>query len=235
MTSYLSILSNYPVKDSYFKWEILRDDLRMKSWKDLSMYYAPFDHIQKEAKVVLIGITPGWTQTEIAYRTYVRSIAKGETPQRALLRVKSEASFGGRMRKNLITMLDAIGLNTKLRISTCNDLFENYGLLHSTSLLRYPVFKSEDNYSGYSPPLTNPVICRWVREFGIKELNLFRNALLIPLGKMVDITIKREINNLSQNKILTGFPHPSPGNGHRLKIFKKEFTSLCSAIKNWNP
>ncbi len=32
------------------------------------MYYAAFDHVNEDAKVAVVGITPGWNQMEIAHR-----------------------------------------------------------------------------------------------------------------------------------------------------------------------
>ena len=45
---------------------ILKSDLVIHSDnKGLDVVYAPFEHINNKAKVVIVGITPGWTHLKI--------------------------------------------------------------------------------------------------------------------------------------------------------------------------
>ena len=58
------------------------------------------------------------------------------------------------MRTNLVKMLDHIGANHYLRLSSSAELFgTRKDLVHYTSALRYPVFKNGENYSGSSVDL----------------------------------------------------------------------------------
>ena len=34
-----------------------------------AVHYAPFDHVNRDARIVLVGLTPGWQQTELAFET----------------------------------------------------------------------------------------------------------------------------------------------------------------------
>ena len=52
----------------YTKAQLARDDFLLFRDGSISAYYVPFHHINKRAKVVLIGLTPGWTQMEEAFR-----------------------------------------------------------------------------------------------------------------------------------------------------------------------
>lgn len=54
---------------------------------------------------------------------------------------KRNSRFAGSMRKNLIEMLDDLQFNKKIHIDSCSALFKNHDeLLHTTSMLPYPVF-----------------------------------------------------------------------------------------------
>ena len=67
------------------------------------------------------------------------------------------------MRNNLIDMLDEIGLNRKLNISSCSEMFnEENNLMHTTSLIKYPVFINGKNYNGHNPEiLKNEVLFKY--------------------------------------------------------------------------
>ncbi len=129
----------------------LPTELLIEEDGDLSVYYAPFDYINTEAKIVICGITPppGFQQAILALEEAGKQLRQGATPEAAKLAAKNTASFGGPMRSNLIRLLDYIGIPQKLDIDSCSELFgSKSNLVHYTSALRYPVFKSLKNYSG---------------------------------------------------------------------------------------
>ena len=106
------------------KEKILKSDLLMHSFKDgLDIVYAPFDHINKEAKIVIIGITPGWTQLKEAYKYIIKN---QHLDTKTLMNfAKRKASFSGVMRNNLISWLDQIQLSKFLKVTSCKNLFDN--------------------------------------------------------------------------------------------------------------
>jgi hypothetical protein len=77
---------------------------------DLVISYAPFEYIQGDARVVIVGITPGAQQAGNALCEVRRQLIAGADYQRALAAAKVFASFSGPMRNNLVAMLDHIGL-----------------------------------------------------------------------------------------------------------------------------
>lgn len=84
-----------------------------------------FDYINTSAKVVIVGITPGNTQ--------LTNSREGLSPRE----IKRINAFAGIMRPNLIAMLDYIGINKLLRISSCSSLWDdNFDLVDMTSLLK---------------------------------------------------------------------------------------------------
>lgn len=61
-------------------------------------FYAPFDWVNEQADIVLIGITPGMQQAETAILALQSQLKKGATAEAAAYAAKSEASFKGEMR-----------------------------------------------------------------------------------------------------------------------------------------
>jgi len=107
-------------------------------------------------------------------------------------------------------------------------------LLHTTSLIPYPVFINDKNYTGSSPKIMeSEVLYNYVKKYFYEEAKVLSNALIIPLGKAVEEILIQMIkeNLLKREQWLLGFPHPSGANVHRKKQFqenKKELTNLIN-------
>ncbi|MCM3166230.1 hypothetical protein [Peribacillus frigoritolerans] len=126
--------------------------LEREEKKKLEIYYAPFEYINERAKVVIVGITPGLHQMKKSYSTVINARGHLHGDEEILHEVKKNSSFEGTMRKNLVKMLDELGLHTYLNISSTLDLFDEAShLVHTTSVLTYPVFYNGKNYSGTTP------------------------------------------------------------------------------------
>ena len=203
----------------FTKADLLTPEFRLHQDEQLSVYYAPFDYVNQDAKVALVGITPGWTQMEIAYRSASHDLREelasaGEVCRRA----KQRASFAGSMRKNLLSMLNDLGLPTCLGIESTESLFaEHNSLLHTTSAVRYPVFVKGHNYTGHSPRLLKADLLRYfVENVLAEELRLAHEALIIPLGRSVSESLDHlaTAGHLDRDRCLLGSPHPSGANGH---------------------
>ncbi|WP_249435803.1 hypothetical protein [Paenibacillus sp. Marseille-Q4541] len=236
---YETFIRTLPVKSQYTKEELLVEDLLVGREGPVEMYYAPHnEYINPLAKVVLVGITPGWTQMELAYRTTIQSLQKGETFEEACKAAKIAARFAGSMRTNIIKMLEDISLHHYLGIESVSDLFDaNCSLLHTTSLLKHPVFVSRKNYNGHSPSLSNSkFLCTKIIHSFPQEMSKLEHPLIIPLGRSVEMVLRQlPEQTMGQGyKYLWGFPHPSGANGHRLKQFesaKPEMIQLLSHLK----
>ena len=77
--------------------------------ENLVVSYAPFDHIERGARIVIVGITPGELQAANGLCDVRRQLIAGTDQASALAAAKVCASFSGGMRTNLIQMLDHIG------------------------------------------------------------------------------------------------------------------------------
>jgi hypothetical protein len=190
-----------------------------------------------EAKVVIVGITPGWTQMEIAFRQARAALLKGGNAEVALRTVKREASFAGAMRRNLIKMLNEIRLQKAMGQTSCDDLFGcNSDLIHPTSAIRHPVFVHGRNYTGHSPDLLcEAILLRYVELVFATELAAMPRALVVPLGSCVDAVLRHLINigALNPKRCLLGFPHPSGANGHRPSQFEQRRNGFVRIVEEW--
>ncbi|MGV3464464.1 MAG: hypothetical protein ACO1OT_04125 [Heyndrickxia sp.] len=204
--------------------------------KKIEVYYAPFDYINKEARVVIVGITPGWYQMKQAFSA-VKSVNPEWPDEEILHEVKKKASFSGPMRRNLITMLDELHLHNHLGLSSASELFgkANY-FVHTVSILSYPVFYKGKNYNGSTPNmLKTELLKKYILQHFTKEIMELDNPLIIPLG----VNVSRVLMYLAENRyidqqlILRGFPHPSGGNGHRHKQFAENKEGMKQQIERF--
>jgi hypothetical protein len=224
-------------KAVFAKNELLTSDFNLFDNGDLKIYYAPVDYVNSEAKVIIVGITPGWTQMQKSFNVVKVVLSQGGSWEAALREVKKEASFAGTMRINLIDMLDGIGLNEKLSISSCSELYAAKNTwIHSTSFLKYPVFYREQNYRGSLPSPLSPPLWNFVENYFIEEINQFQNALIIPLGQSVKSVISKlsgEGRLKGDHVYLENFPHPSGANGHRPSQYKSNRDFLAQQVTCW--
>ena len=182
---------------------------------NIKIYYAPFDYVNPKAKIMIVGITPGLQQMLQSFQV----INDGKS----LKEVKDLSSFKGSMRTSLVKYLDELKINKTLKIKSCESLFnKNSKYLHTTSLVKYPVFDKGKNYSG-SNMLKKKILVEFIEKNFLKELKTLKKAIIIPLGNTVSSTIEY-LNNKYDLKLvcfLKGFPHPSGANARKNIQFKE--------------
>ncbi|AZO59690.1 hypothetical protein EJ078_10920 [Mesorhizobium sp. M1A.F.Ca.IN.022.06.1.1] len=189
---------------------------------DLAISYAPFEHIERNARVVLVGITPGAQQAGNALIELRRRLVAGDTNESALAAAKVFASFSGPMRTNLVAMLDHIGLAGWLGVTSTAALWSTHQrLVHFTSALRYPVFVGSTNYNGHPPMTSHPSLRRMIDEFLREEAAALPNAVWIPLGPKAAVGVHHLVKSgaIAQSRVLDGLPHPSGANAERIAYF----------------
>jgi hypothetical protein len=233
---YLHFVKSLPERERYQQIELLVPDLRMESHEDgkVVVYYAPFEWCNPKARLAIVGVTPGFTQMEIAIRVARRELIAGTDPDTACKRAKYAASFAGTMRQNLVSMLDGLNLSELLRC-TAEELFTTSSdLLHATSVVRFPVFVDRHNYTGCWPPLTSAeYLMKFARERLAPELANLRRPAIIPLGKAVEKALRvLETEGLIPiGRTLYGFPHPSGANGHRARQYEDSKRALTEMLR----
>lgn len=239
LKGYEEIIKQLPIRDKYEKQDLLIDDLLIEKSGDIEIYYAPHnEYLNPKAKIFIIGITPGFQQMSIAISTARKELELKTDIEEIQYKCKVAGRFSGSLRKNIISMLDEIKLNEVLNLKSCVDLFEDKDyLLHTVSLVPYPVFVKKQNYSGHTPKLLkSEFLMKYVYENFIDELNKienFKEVLLIPLGKVVEEILCKlsEDGIICENKILKGFPHPSGANVNRVAQLEENKENLIRQIK----
>lgn len=188
----------------------------------LSVYYAPFEWVNPQARVVLVGITPGKVQAANALAEAQRALLTGASSSEALRRAKQTGAFSGAMRPNLIGLLDHIGLQRWLGLRSCEDLFGASGhLLQTASVLQFPVFLNGGNYNGTPDPAKHPLLrTMLVEHFGAMARAL-PDAVFVPLGPVPAKAISwlASEGHLTGTRVLEGLPHPSGANAERISYF----------------
>lgn len=198
-------------------------ELLLSSEGNLQTFYAPFDHVNIEAKIVVCGITPGLQQASRALEKAREQLLLGTSIVEAKKAAKGTASFAGPMRANLINMLDHIGLHTLLGIDSSARLFDTHRyLVHYTSALGYPNFMDGKNYSGSPAMLSRASLRHQVETNLAQEIQaLGPQCLIVPLGpKVTEVFQHLQAKGLVKpEQLLDGLPHPSGANAERISYF----------------
>lgn len=187
----------------------------------IKVIYAPFDHIETRAKLVIVGITPGLTQAVNALKAAL--ISRNAGTEARLMAAKLTASFsGGAIRNNLVAMLDAIGIARHFNVHSTSEMFRTGSTaVHFTSALRYPVFVDGKNYNGTPDMLATPILRRQIDTHLSEEARALSNAIWLPLGPKADAAVSYLATQgvLDRGRILSGMPHPSGANAERVAVF----------------
>lgn len=204
----------------------------------IEVYYAPFDHIATNAKLVIVGITPGLSQATSAFEAISGALRTGNSLADALRIAKQTASFsGGVMRKNLVDMLDGIGVAELFGLKSASELFTPESEdVHFTSALRYPVFVNGANYNGAPDMLGTPILREMVETHLAEEAIALRDSIWLPLGPKAETAVMHLVSMrlLDREMVLAGLPHPSGANAERVAVFLGR-KDAASASRQTNP
>lgn len=197
-------------------------DLLMAKDGTVSVYYAPFEWVNPQARVVLVGITPGRTQAANALGEAKRAVLDGAADSEVLRRAKATGAFSGAMRPNLVSLLDSVGLQKWLGLASCSDLFGSASaLLQTASVLQFPVFVNGENYNGTPDPTKHLLLRDMVLQHFGQMCAQLRGAAFVPLGPVPSKTLAwlSTQGAVDQGRVLEGLPHPSGANAERIKYF----------------
>ena len=210
----------------------ISDELRLYRDQTVEVWYAPMGDRPQNPDVWILGLTPGWNQMRLAYAGASQALIAGHTPAQAAAIPKPEVAYAGSMRRNLIGMLNELGVHHLLGLPTTAALFGT-DMLRTGSVLKYPVFKRGRNYTGYSPaPTGHPILRRMLDDVLAVELATVNDCPILPLGKMAEqaLMYSADKGRLDPVRVIRGFPHPSGANGHRHKQFAQAKPYLQAAF-----
>jgi hypothetical protein len=202
-------------------------------------YYAPFDYLNRGARLALVGVTPGPTQMLESYAVVRDALRAGGSDEEALRAVKARASFKG-MRRDLARWLDEVGLAAWLGLRSCSELFDNShrALLHTTSAVRYPVFvRRRDgtlaNYSGSGPEfVAHPWLREMIETTLAGELSALPSVIVVPVGRANRaLAHLQELGAVDPARCLVGLPHPSPASPFRERYFQDAKAQLAGQVR----
>jgi hypothetical protein len=200
---------------------VVRDErLLIDEQGAIKIYYAPFEFINRDARVVLVGITPGPTQMVNANNEARRALMSGKSSQDTMRAAKDTAAFSGEpMRGNLIRLLNHWGVERWLGLTDAAAMFStDRQLVQTTSLLRYPVFVNDKDYRGAPDMMKHPLIKKHLLDYFVSEVIELNNAVFLGLGPMVQNVLDRLVINgvIEKDRIIGGMLHPSGNNTYRV-------------------
>jgi hypothetical protein len=219
--------------------DVLDEELLLYRDAEIETFFAPFDHLNGAASLVLIGITPGATQMRNTIRTLPSEPhARKESLDATRWRAQRAGSFSGQMRARLAWLLDELGVPARLEAESASALLENGSLVRTTSCVRYPTFRlvGQRNWNGTKPGLLqHPETRAYVFEVLAVELAALPGALVMPLGQhageALDLLIGAGL--VEANRCCIGTPHPSPANAGMVQQFAERRAGLSERVANW--
>ncbi len=217
----------------------IQETFCMAKTADLMEVYTPFEFVNKAARVAIVGITPGFTQVQNAILSLSNALKTGMADEKALQMAKQTGAFSGSLRKNLIDLLNSIGLDQYLGIADCAELFANRNdLIQSCSILKNGVFKFNkrkgtwENYNGTPDIIKNDFLRNRVERFGKQTAQFPKGIIYIALGPVVSSAFEYLISQgvVDAKSVFSGLIHPAPGNNERIAAWleRKPFELLSA-------
>jgi hypothetical protein len=192
------------------------------------VFYVPFEHMNRAAKLVIVGITPGPEQIKLAYAAVQASLKAGLTTEQVLERSKREGSFGGpKMRPNLLKMLKFFRFSELLGIADAAELWgSSAGLLHATSVVPHAAFRNGKPFADSFEEVlgSEPFQESFKRDFAATLPLMSREAWYVALGPtpLAALDWCAEEGLIKAEQVLGAFAHPSTRGGSEVPVYLGE-------------
>jgi hypothetical protein len=203
--------------------------------KEYAVFYVPFEYVNCDARLVLVGITPGPKQRKCSYDVAQRLLSNPAPDADILREIKRSCAFVG-MRDRINDMLDHFGIPRCVGVASASLLWDS-GFKHfsPTSIVPNATFKGEKYFNGpFSAVLETALLRGQFEEVFIPSIrNLSKEALYIGMGPVVDEALRWCASRgiLSDRQILGYLPHASGSSGSQFSYFmrKKRLSDLKSS------
>lgn len=196
----------------------------------LELRYIPFEHVNPAARLVIVGITPGPNQMELAYAQAQSLLMSGASHDHVLAEVKKAGAFGGpAMRPNLLKMLRHFQFDTLLGISDVATLWgTDAHLLHATSVVPHAAFRLGKGFNGaFDEVLKSPLLKQCFLDGFVASLaELQGEALFVALGPCPQAALDWCVaqGHLQPHQVLGSFCHPSSQGSSAVAYYLREKT-----------
>lgn len=192
-----------------------------------SLRYIPFEHVAREAKLVIVGITPGTTQLKAAYDAFRFRAMAGRSDDEARAVAKEAGAFAGAMRTRLISMLEHLDIHRRLGIASARDLWGSASaLLHSTSVVPHAAFDGKKHFNdSFNVVMSSPLLRGSFEKDFVPSLALLRDdAHYIALGPTPRDALLHcaDAGVIRREQILGLLPHPAGSSGSQVRYFIKD-------------
>ncbi|MGL4269805.1 MAG: hypothetical protein ACRCR6_08500 [Plesiomonas sp.] len=108
LTDYKTRIAALPEKSAYTREDLLIPDFLLEKSGAIDIYYAPHnEYSNPDARIFIVGITPGFQQMSQAFVTAHRGLQQGKDLATIQYECKIAARFSGSLRRNIISMLDS--------------------------------------------------------------------------------------------------------------------------------
>jgi hypothetical protein len=179
----------------------------------IEILWAPFDFVNRNARIVIVGVTPGPNQARRSYKAVRVAVAKGDDPQADLERIKAESSFRGDIiEPNLKSLLEHSGLAERAGIADIDYLWtKEASKVHFTSTIRYPTFIKGKMFNNQIDSLEHPELRKYVETYLAEELaSVPTDADIVALGQKGPKIVRHAAKaaGIDPGRVVA-LPHPS--------------------------
>lgn len=202
------------------------------------LQFIPFEHLNRDARLVIVGITPGNTQLDIAYKKAQELLRAGRPEEEIIVEVKKAGAFGGpSMKPNLLKMLRHFQFEKLLGIDDVDTLWgDNADLLHSTSVVPHAAFKAGVRFNGsFAEVMDLPLLKQCFLDcFVPSAMEISRDALFVALGPCPQAALEWcvEEGALRRGQVLGSFCHPSSAGGSTTRYYLREVSKDELNLRN---
>jgi len=198
-------------------------DMTLHRDEEIEVLWAPFDHVNRNAGLAIVGVTPGPTQMSLSHAALKKALHENRDPEADLAAIKAGSSFrGGTMEVNLKSLLEHAGIAEAAGIEDVDQLWTGESdKVHFTSALRYPTFFKGAPYNHDIDPLKHPFLREMVETLLAAELAaLPRDAVIVALGSK-NPRIVRHAASLAgiDPERVRSICHPSPSSNGAVRNF----------------
>ncbi|AFL52461.1 hypothetical protein ABIE78_001657 [Sinorhizobium fredii] len=189
------------------------------------IFYVPFEWTNPAAKLVVVGITPGPNQMELAYRTASSKIKVGLDDEGILKAAKIHGAFGSpTMRPNLVKMMNHFGFADLFGIDTVDDFWgKNADIFLGTSVVPHAAFRRGKPFAGsFEDIMKSLVFSKCFHSDFITSLkDIPDTARFVALGETPLSALAWCVRqgHLKDEQVLGAFAHPSTSGGSAVDAY----------------